>query len=212
MNTTMNIGNWNAGARALVIGHGPAINAVAQALETSGARVTRLNHDSVSNDIAAKTAFEQTELAMGGGITILVFGDRQSAAASADLMTLQDWRAVTAINLDARFFCAAELARRAMAGQRKAVMLHLIGKQAEDAISGNAAAASAAGGLLNLNMSLAVEWARDNIRSNVIATRLADQTGAGDDLALATLGAIAAYYCSDYAAYITGSCIGIDET
>jgi NAD(P)-dependent dehydrogenase (short-subunit alcohol dehydrogenase family) len=186
------------------------VDAAAKALQASGARVVRLNHDRVMNDVAAKEAFDEVQASVGA-ITVMVFGDQAAAPQSADLMTLEGWRAVTAINLDARFFCAAELARRAIAGQRKAVMLHLMGKQAESATSGNAAQASAAGGILNLNMSLAVEWARDNIRSNVIATRLVDQAGPGDAEALGTLGTIAAYYCSDYASYITGSCIGIDE-
>ena len=99
------------------------------------------------------------------------------------------------VDVIASFCCGAELPHRAMASGHKAVMLHLLGKQAESASSGSAAAASAAGGLLNLSMTVSVEWARDNIRSNIIAT----------------LDATAASYRSDYASYITGSRIGIDE-
>lgn len=208
---TTPIGQWNVGAKALVIGNGPAVDAVASALEASGALLVRLGHERVINEVAVKEAFDEVESGAGGGIGVLVFADQAAVRMSAELMSLDNWRAVTSINLDARFFCAAELARRAIAGQRKAVMLHLMGKKAEVASSGNAAEASAAGGILNLNMSLAAEWARDNIRSNVIATRLVDHAGPQDTEGLATLGAVSSYYCSDYASYITGSSIGIDE-
>lgn len=45
-----------------------------------------------------------------------------------------------------------------------------------------------------------VEWARDGIRVNSVLTR-----DTGD-----TLGNLAAYLVSDYAAYVTGAVIGID--
>jgi len=98
-----------------------------------------------------------------------------------------------------------------MAEQRKGVILHLLSKTAEISQPGVSALATSARGVQNLNQSLAVEWARDNIRSNVICTRLVDCASEDDGKQLASLGALAAYYCSDYAAYITGSSVGIDE-
>src|SRR3546814_14968141 len=53
--------------------------------------------------------------------------------------------------------------------------------------------AAAAGALGNLTKTLGVEWARDGIRVNSILTR---ETGD-------TLGHLAAYLVSDYAAYVT---------
>jgi NAD(P)-dependent dehydrogenase (short-subunit alcohol dehydrogenase family) len=110
-----------------------------------------------------------------------------------------------------RFFCAAELARRCIANGRKGAMLHLVSKRAEQSGVGLSASSSAAGGLATLSMSLAVEWGRDNLRSNLIVTRLMDETSPDDVAALRSLGNLSAYYCSDYGSYITGSCIGIDD-
>ena len=209
MNTQ--IGPWNKGANALVVGAGAAVDAVIRGLVASNANVVRFSHERIPNETSVATAFDEAEQVFEGQVTLLVTGEQLALPQHADQMTLADWRTVTSANLDTRFFCATELARRSMANRRKAAMLHLMGKRSEDASCGNAAAASAAGGILNLNMSLAVEWARDNIRSNVIATRLVDHSEESDAKALATLAAIAAYYCSDYASYITGTCIGIDE-
>jgi hypothetical protein len=61
--------------------------------------------------------------------------------------------------------------------------------------------AAAAGALGNLTKTLGVEWARDGIRVNAILTHSKN----------ATLGNLAAYLLSDYAAYITGAVIGIDS-
>ena len=60
--------------------------------------------------------------------------------------------------------------------------------------------AAAAGALGNLTKTLGVEWARDGIRVNSILTRDAGST----------LGNLAAYLVSDYAAYVTGAVMGID--
>ena len=59
--------------------------------------------------------------------------------------------------------------------------------------------AAAAGALGNLTKTLGVEWARDGIRVNAI------QTGEDGE----TLGNLAAYLVSDYAAYVTGAVMGI---
>jgi NAD(P)-dependent dehydrogenase (short-subunit alcohol dehydrogenase family) len=208
---SISIGSWNQGRTALVIGSGAAVEAVAEGLRQSGAHVHRCDHGGLQSETVAASRFDEAEAALGGGVDILVYADAQQVGAAAEQFSLDEWHGLTQLNLDGRFFCCQQLARRCLAGGRPGVMLHLMSKAAERAQQGLSAAASAAGGVLNLNMSLAVEWARDNLRSNVIATRLVDECGEKDGDALASLAALAAYYCSDYGAYITGSCVGIDE-
>lgn len=110
-------------------------------------------------------------------------------------LTHAEWRASLDTGLDRRFLGAKAFAERCRArGQGGAVLF--IGAP-EQALGADQAAA--AGALGNLTKTLGVEWARDGIRVNAILTR---EDGA-------TLGNLAAYLVSDYAAYVTGAVMGI---
>lgn len=106
-----------------------------------------------------------------------------------------EWRATLDDGLDARFRLAQDFAaRRRDAGRGGALLF--VGAPEQALGSDHAAAAGALG---NLTKTLGVEWARDGIRVNSILTR---ETGE-------TLGNLAAYLVSDYAAYVTGAVMGI---
>lgn len=110
-------------------------------------------------------------------------------------MTHAEWRASLDAGLDRRFLGAKEFAERCRARGTGGAIL-FVGAP-EQALGADQAAA--AGALGNLTKTLGVEWARDGIRVNSILTR-----DTGD-----TLGNLAAYLVSDYAAYVTGAVIGI---
>ena len=63
----------------------------------------------------------------------------------------------------------------------------------------------------NLVKSLAVEWARDGIRINAIASRACEVPPESDPELTQSLGNLAAYLLSDYAAYVSGTVMGVDE-
>lgn len=108
----------------------------------------------------------------------------------------EDWRDTLDAGLDQRFQAAqAFAAARRGAGGAGAILF--VGAP-EQALGSDHAAA--AGALVNLTKTLSVEWARDGIRVNTVLTR---SDGA-------TLGNLAAYLVSDYAAYVTGAIMGID--
>ena len=110
-------------------------------------------------------------------------------------LTHAEWRASLDAGLDRRFLGARDFAASCRArGQGGAVLF--IGAP-EQALGADQAAA--AGALGNLTKTLGVEWARDGIRVNSILTH---ETGE-------TLGPLAAYLVSDYAAYVTGAVMGI---
>ncbi|WP_198040492.1 SDR family oxidoreductase [Sphingopyxis sp. QXT-31] len=110
-------------------------------------------------------------------------------------LTHTEWRASLDAGLDRRFLGAKDFAAACRArGQGGAVLF--VGAP-EQALGADQAAA--AGALGNLTKTLGVEWARDGIRVNAILT-----SETGD-----TLGNLAAYLASDYAAYVTGAVIGI---
>ena len=110
-------------------------------------------------------------------------------------MTHAEWRASLDAGLDRRFLGAKDFAEQCRAHGTGGAIL-FVGAP-EQALSADQAAA--AGALGNLTKTLGVEWARDGIRVNSILTR-----DTGD-----TLGNLAAYLVSDYAAYLTGAVMGI---
>lgn len=110
-------------------------------------------------------------------------------------LTHAEWRASLDAGLDRRFLGAKDFAAACRArGEGGAVLF--VGAP-EQALGADQAAA--AGALGNLTKTLGVEWARDGIRVNSILTR---EDGP-------TLGNLAAYLVSDYAAYVTGAVMGI---
>lgn len=118
-----------------------------------------------------------------------------TAVKPAHELSHAEWRASLDAGLDRRFLGAKDFAdaRRAR-GTGGAVLF--VGAP-EQALGADQAAA--AGALGNLTKTLGVEWARDGIRVNSILTR---ETGG-------TLGHLAAYLVSDYAAYVTGAVMGV---
>ena len=118
-----------------------------------------------------------------------------SATKPAHELNYAEWRASMEAGLDRRFLGAKDFAASCRArGQGGAVLFVGVPEQ-----SLGADQAAAAGALGNLTKTLGVEWARDGIRVNSILTR-----ENGD-----TLGPLAAYLVSDYAAYVTGAVMGI---
>ncbi len=117
------------------------------------------------------------------------------AVKPAHELTHAEWRASLDAGLDRRFLGAKDFAAQCRAsGQGGAVLF--VGAP-EQALGADQAAA--AGALGNLTKTLGVEWARDGVRVNAILTRDSGET----------LGHLAAYLVSDYAAYVTGAVMGI---
>ena len=106
-----------------------------------------------------------------------------------------EWRASLDAGLDRRFLGARQFAEQCRARSRVGAIL-FIGVPEQGLGADQAAAAGALG---NLTKTLGVEWARDGIRVNAVLTREAGET----------LGNLAAYLASDYAAYVTGTVTGI---
>lgn len=184
---------WLAGRRALVVG---ASAEIAESLSRYGAVVAGGDPGAVDAPAIAD-AFALAEARVEGGIDILVHGGAKAAQVAPETVTLENWRASFSADIDGRFLYAAEFARRRLAAKLPGAILLLMPDPAIRV--GRAAAITAHGALDNLVKSLAVEWARDGIRVNAIA-------------ASAAQGHLAAYLVSDYAAYVTGCVMGVDET
>lgn len=130
-----------------------------------------------------------------GEVDIWVHVAPSSDVKPAHELTHAEWRASLDLGLDSRFLGAKDFAAACRARGQGGVIL-FVGAP-EQALGADQAAA--AGALGNLTKTLGVEWARDGIRVNSLLTR---ETGD-------TLGHLAAYLASDYAAYVTGAVMGI---
>ncbi len=155
----------------------------------------RVRIEGASPAIAAAIAAQSATLVDDGAHDIWIQVAPPPAAKAAHELTHAEWRASLDAGLDRRFLGARNFAESCRARGRGGAIL-FVGAP-EQAFGADQAAA--AGGLGNLTKTLGVEWARDGIRVNSILTR---ETGP-------TLGNLAAYLVSDYAAYVTGAVMGI---
>jgi NAD(P)-dependent dehydrogenase (short-subunit alcohol dehydrogenase family) len=195
---------WLEGKRALVVGAGAAVDAVAEALAAHGADVAKL--PAAIDELAVTALLAEAQAQLKGSVDLLVHAGVTPRAQPALDMRMNDWRANVSADLDSRFLTMAAFARQRIAAQAPGSVLLLMAP----AGSVDAGAGTINGTLENLVKSLAVEWARDGIRVNAIASRHA-MPGGSDAVALQSLGHLAAYMLSDYGAYITGTTSGVDE-
>jgi NAD(P)-dependent dehydrogenase (short-subunit alcohol dehydrogenase family) len=107
-----------------------------------------------------------------------------------------DWRRTLDAGLDQRFLQANDFAKHCRDRGQGGVVLFVGAPEQSSGVD----QAAAAGGLSNLTKTLGVEWARDGIRVNSILTLRSDET----------VGNLAAFLVSDYAAYVTGAVMGVD--
>ncbi len=194
---------WLRDRVALVVGSGTAVEWAASALAEHDARVQRGSSAATEcSEIAA--AFDAA-----GNVDVLLHAGMPMTDMAPETMSLPEWRTSHSADIDGRFLYAAEFARRSLAAGRPGAILFLMPSASVE--PGRAAALSAHGALDNLVKSLAVEWARDGIRVNAIAAHALGAPQAATAAQIASLGHLAAYLVSDYAAYITGTVTGIHE-
>ncbi|WP_242124274.1 SDR family oxidoreductase [Sphingobium sp. Sx8-8] len=193
---------WLEGRRALAVGEGAALDAVAAALETAGARAVRGAAVADLPEVAA-------QFDAAGPVDLLVHAGTPLPTISSEQIGMEQWRATFSADLDGRFLHAAEFTRRLLAADMPGNILYLMPPYRVEA--GQGMAGTAHGALDNLVKSLSVEWARDGIRVNAIASRVVADYQGSTEPQQTSLTSLAAYLLSDYAAYVTGTITGIDE-
>ncbi|MCU1346201.1 MAG: oxidoreductase [Acidimicrobiia bacterium] len=200
-----------------------------RAIEAVGARALGVEAD-VRDPAQIAAAFDTITAALGP-VDVLVNNAAGNFPVAAEDLSYGGWRAVTAIVLDGTFICSTELARRAIAAERGAVILNIGATYSWTGGPGTAHSAAAKAGVTNLTESLAVEWAPLGIRVNCLAPGLfphdnhspelkavrptggvseADTIPAGRTGRPHELGWAATYMCSPYAAYLTGHTMVLD--
>lgn len=239
----------NAGSVALVSGGGTGIGAAtARELARTGAAVAicgrrpepleavRLEIEAAGGSCAVFPADirepEQVEgvidgaLERFGAIDLLVNSAGGQFAAPAEEITLNGWRAVHRLSVEAAWNLSRSVAVRSMIPRRRGVVVFL-GFSPRRGIPEFAHGAAARAALENLASSLALEWSRYGIRSlcvspGTIATEALGQYGEAaaeqweQSVPLGRLGtpeevaSVIAFLCSPGAAYVTGTTVVVD--
>ena len=145
--------------------------------------------------LVAALVAQGAHLVFAGTSDILVHVVAPPVVKPAHELSHAEWRAALDAGLDQCFMLARNFAAARRESGAGGAVLYIAAP--EQALGSDHAAA--AGALGNLTKTLGVEWARDGIRVNAILT---SETGE-------TLGNLAAYLVSDYAAYVTGAVMGV---
>ncbi len=165
-----------------------------------------------------------------GGVDILINNAAGNFIAKAEDLSPNGWNAVIGIVLNGTWFCTQAVAREMIAQGRGGKMVNIIATYVWTGGPGTAASAAAKSGVMSLTQSLAVEWAKHGIRINAIAPgpvatenttrqlfgggdlidRMAREVPAGRFGEVEEIANAAAYLVSDYAAYVTGTCLTLD--
>ncbi|MBN9389913.1 MAG: SDR family oxidoreductase [Chloroflexi bacterium] len=204
------------------------LEATVREIEAAGGEALAVQTD-VRDPAQVANMVERTKERFGG-IDILINNAAGNFVARAEDLSPNAWNAVVGIVLNGTWFCTQAVAKEMMAQGRGGKMVNIIATYVWTGGPGTAASAAAKAGVLSLTQSLSVEWARHNIRINAIApgpvateNTTRQLFGGGDLIAriakevpLGRFGDVdeianaAAYLVSDYAAYVTGTCLTVD--
>ncbi|CAN5439434.1 SDR family NAD(P)-dependent oxidoreductase [soil metagenome] len=157
----------DAGAAVVLLDRdADTVRAAADAIAARGARVLAIVCDITHGD-EVNAAFARI-VQIYGRLDLLVNNAAMVKRVPALEMSVQAWREVMQVNLDAAFVCACAAARLMTAGGSIVNIASIMG------LSGGgvypiASYHASKGGLVNLTRALAVEWAQLNIRVNAVA-------------------------------------------
>ena len=215
----------------VVIHHHTAVDeakALAKEIRHRGGSADVLPGDLADAAVARALPARAAELS-GNPLDILVNNAAGNFLYPSEKLPIAGWKAVIDIVLNGTFYCSQIIGNQ-MIAQGGGQMINILATYAWHGGPGTVHSASAKAGVLAMTRTLAVEWARHNIRVNAIAPGPFDTEGARtrlwpteelqksitDEIPLnrfADLQEVARavlYLTSPYASYITGECLVID--
>ncbi len=158
----------NGASVALVARRAERLEAFRAELEAAGARAVAIEAD-VTDPAAMKAAFDVAEKAFGT-VTILVnnAGVAQKPLRAVEV-SVEEWRRVLSVDLDAVFYWAQEGARRMIAAGQQGSIVNIASVLGFGVSKGTAAYAVAKAAVVQATQALAIELAFKGVRVNAIA-------------------------------------------
>ena len=198
---TPDLPSWLDGAVALIVGDCGARDALVGALGRAGAHTVMADYASSLEEASQRVDKASAE---GPLVNLLIHIEPSACSVSAEELSSQEWRDWMGAALDSAFFYASAVAQALFAQGKQGDILFLSRPAGASGVAGFAAG----GGLRNLVHTLAVEWARDGLRINAVESSLLD---GGGETEMASLGGLCSYLLSDFAGYVTGTVMGVDD-
>jgi NAD(P)-dependent dehydrogenase (short-subunit alcohol dehydrogenase family) len=212
-----------AGADVAVAGsHAEEISESVSAVEAEGRRAVAIDAD-VTRAADVSAMVEQT-VAELGRVDILINNARVELGKAFDAVTEAEWDAVMDFNVKSMFLCC-QAAGRQMLEQGGGRIVNIASGLAVRGLSNSAVYAASQGAVRQLTASLALEWARHDIRVNAIGAGWltagsSPAEGAQDRLARflpsrrrghpADLCGLLVYLASDACDFVTGQTLYVD--
>ena len=197
----------------------PEVAESARAVEAAGRRAFAVDADVTrATDVEAMVDRVAAEM---GRIDVLVNGAHVVLGKPFDTVTEAEWDAVMDVNVKSMFLCCRAVGRR-MLRQGGGRIVNISSGLSARGLSSSAVYAASQGAVRQLTSSLALEWARHNIRVNAVGagwlttspTDLEDslarfipsrRLGSPDDI-----GGLVVYLASDACDFVTGQTIYVD--
>jgi NAD(P)-dependent dehydrogenase (short-subunit alcohol dehydrogenase family) len=193
------------GQTAIVTGGGTGIGlAIARALGRHGANVVIASRSQEHLDAGAAAlrdagcqplaipvdvrqpaevdAMVERTLAAFGRIDILINNAAGNFICRAEDLSPNGWNAVIGIVLNGSFFCSRAVGRHMIARTGGGSIVSILANYAWTGSAGTIHSASAKAGVLAMTQTLAVEWARHQIRVNAVAPGPIESPGAARQL------------------------------
>jgi NAD(P)-dependent dehydrogenase (short-subunit alcohol dehydrogenase family) len=181
--------------------------------------------DPASVDAMVSDVVRQT-----GRVDILINNAAGNFICRAEDLSPNGWNAVIGIVLNGSFYCSRAVGRHMIARGGGGSIVSILANYAWTGSAGTIHSASAKAGVMAMTQTLAVEWARHQIRVNAIAPGPIESTGAARQLwssessvkAIADgvplgrwgrtdeIGDAVSFLVSPHAAYITGDVLTVD--
>ena len=165
-----------------------------------------------------------------GHIDILVNNAAGNFICPAEDLSINGWNAVVGIVLNGTFYCSRAVGRQMIHQGRGGTIVSILANYVWTGSAGTVHSAAAKAGVMSMTQTLAVEWARYDIRVNAVAPGPIESPGAAKQLwnsadAVERITAAVplkrwgkpedvadavAFLVSEHAGYITGEVLTID--
>jgi NAD(P)-dependent dehydrogenase (short-subunit alcohol dehydrogenase family) len=207
----------------------------AQNLERGTAELHRSGLDPLAAQVDVRNPEQVEELVHRvvrhfGQVDILINNAAGNFVCRAEDLSPNGWNAVVGIVLNGSYYCAREVGRHLIARGQGGAIVSVLANYVWTGSPGTVHSAAAKAGVMSMTQTLAVEWARHNIRVNAVAPGPVESPGAARQLwntpeAVERItrtvplgrwgkpGEVAdavAFLVSDHASFITGETLTVD--